>query len=109
MPTDGENRPNPRSRRAARLAGAVALAAFVLVALPGAARAQAATNSAHEITFWAGFDQVVTLSDAQLDAFADMGVGAFVMSTGYLNSRRVDRRPQRRAQGRGLRLPAPAP
>ena len=53
-------------------------------ALPGAARAQAATNSAHEITFWADFDQVATLSDAQLDGFADMGVGAFVMSTGYL-------------------------
>ena len=66
------------------LAGAVALAALVLVALPGAAGAQPAANSAHEITFWTGADQVVSLTDAQLDAFADMGVGGFVMQTKFL-------------------------
>ena len=54
------------------------------MALSDAARAQSAVNSAHEITFWAGFDQVVTLTDAQLDAFADMGVGGFVMQTKFL-------------------------
>ena len=64
--------------------GAVALAALVLVALPGATRGQPAANSAHELTFWAGVDQVVNLSDAQLDGFADMGVGAFVMQTKFL-------------------------
>ena len=51
---------------------------------PGATRGQPAANSAHELTFWAGFDQVVNLSDAHLDGFADMGVGAFVMQTKFL-------------------------
>ena len=82
MPTDLENRPN--LHRAARLAGAAALAALVLVVLPDAGRSQPAANSAHEMTFWTGFDQVVNLTDPQLDAFADMGVGAFVMQTQFL-------------------------
>jgi hypothetical protein len=102
VPTHRENRPNPHSRRAARLAGAVALAAFVLVALPGATRAQAATNSAHEMTFWADFEQVTALSDAQLDDFADMGVGAFVMSTGYLNGREWTDDPSAELKGGGF-------
>ena len=77
-----ENRPN--LRRVARLAGPVVLAALVLVALPGAHRAQAAANTAHEITFWTSADRVASLTDAQLDAFADMGVGAFMMHGQFL-------------------------
>ena len=83
VPTNGKTDRISR-RRAARVAGAVALAALVLVALPGAGGAQPAANSAHEITFWTGADRVASLTDAQLDAFADMGVGGFVMQAKFL-------------------------
>jgi len=78
-----EKAPTTSRRRATGFVTAV-LTALVLVALPGATRGQPAANSAHELTFWAGFDQVVNLSDAHLDGFADMGVGAFVMQTKFL-------------------------
>ena len=54
------------------------------MALPGAHGAPPATNSAHEITFWTRADRVASLTDVQLDAFADMGVGGFVMQAQFL-------------------------
>ena len=76
----------------------MALAALLLAAA-GATRAQAAANSAHELTFWTGFDQVMKLSDAQLDGFADMGVGGFVMQTKFLTDGWTDN-PRRQCERR---------
>lgn len=51
---------------------------------PAAAQAQAAPDSADEVVFWTNLDNLTGLSDPQLDAYASMGVDAFVMSTRQL-------------------------
>ena len=95
-----ENRPNPRRRRATASPAAVALAALVLVALPGAARAQPAANSAHEITFWTGVRP--GREPDRRPARRLRGHGSRrVRDADEVPDRRVDRRPERQPEGRG--------
>ena len=99
-----ENRPNPR-RRAARLAGAVALAALALVALPGAAGAQPAANSAHEMTFWTGARPGREPHRRPARRLRGHG-GRRVRDADGVPDRRVDRRPERQLEPGGEIRPA---